>query len=535
MFRNYLKIGFRNILKHKAYSFINIVGLAMGIACCSLIMLYIYDELSFDKFHTKADRIYRVIETRESPDQGLRHISMTAGPVKEALVQDFPEVIDVTRLIQIGRFTVQYENRQRFYEGEYYISDSNLFNIFEFELIQGDPETALSAPNTVVITEKTAEKYFGNEDPFGKTLKMERIGDATVTGVLKNPPHNSSLTFSMLIPIATMTQNERMKAYTEDWDSKFFYTYALMAENADIAALASKLDGFMTRYRGENPEENRQIYLQPLADTHLQSANIEFDDTNAVKGNTTYLYIFGAIAVFIAFIACINYMNLATARSFNRAKEVGMRKVVGAQRSQLIRQFLSEAVLVAVFALIFALALIQVLLPYFNGIAGKAIALDFSGNLNGFLAITGLALLAGILSGSYPALFLSGFRPAKVLKGEVTKGNQGSLLRQGLVVMQFVLSIIMIISTVVVYQQLNYLQEKQLGYNQDHLVIVDINSGNARSGFETMKSEFSASPSVKAVSTSSRIPGDWKGITEIETKPEGASDDQLYTEFHRCG
>ena len=529
MLKNYLKIGFRNLLKYKAYSFINIAGLAIGIACCSLILLYVYDELNYDVFHKKANRIYRVIETRESPDQGLRHISTTAGPLGETLIADFPEVIDAVRLIRAGRFTVQYADRQKFYEGDYFYSEPNFFKIFDFELLQGDPETALTEPYTMVITEKAARKYFGDEDPFGKIINIERRGNVKVTGVLKDPPHNSHLDFSMLISLASVQQIDGWKRYIESWDSDAFFTYILLNEERSYAGLTSKLSGFMSKYRGENPEEERQISLQPLKDAHLYSNHIEFDDTNQAKGDIDYIYIFSAIAFFIALIACINYTNLATARSFNRAKEVGMRKVVGAQRAQLIRQFLSEAILVALLALAIAAILIQIFLPYFNEVAAKSLSLNWGENALGVFAIIALALLAGIVSGFYPALFLSKFRPMMVLKGRSTKGGKASFMRQGLVVLQFVLSVTMIIATVIVYQQLNYMQEKRLGFNQEHLLIVDINSGNARSGFETMKAEFARSPNVKSVSVSSRIPGDWKNITEIEAVAEGAAPDELHT------
>ncbi len=525
MLKNYFKIALRNLNRHKGYSLINILGLALGIACCSLILLYVQDELNFDSFHENSENIYRVVETRESPDRGERHTTMTAAPVGPKLVEDFPEITNSVRFIRPGRFTVQHGNN-RFYEGEYLIADPYVLQFFDFQLLQGDPENALEAPNSVVITESAAKKYFGDKNPYGEILVAGNFGDCKVTGVLADPPPNSHLTFSMLFSIRSVEANERWQAFLSSWNSDYFYTYVLAEKTHQREALFSKLDGFLESYRGAEAEGKRSIYLQPLQEIHFLSDHIEYDFNNN-KSDISYIYIFSAIAFFIAIIACLNYMNLATARSMNRAKEVGMRKVVGAYRSQLIGQFLSEALVISFLSMLVAFAIIYFILPAFNELSGKAFTIDQLVSTTSILGVLAIALIAGILSGSYPALFLSKLRPVSILKGY--SASKGGRLRQGMVVVQFVLSVTLIIASLVVYDQLNYIKEKRLGFNKDQLVIVDINSGDARRSFQAMKNEFAQGPGVKAVSVSSRVPGEWKDLTEITIRPTAGSNDNLIT------
>jgi putative ABC transport system permease protein len=530
MLKNYLKIAFRNLRRQPGYAFINIGGLAVGLAVCLLILLYVQDELAFDAFHEKSDRIARVLTVKPSPDLGDQTSAVVPPPVGEALVEAFPEVEATVRFDVFGRNTVV-RGPNRFYVGDYLITEPSFFEVFGFEMLQGDPATALVEPRTVVLTQETAHRYFGDEDPMGKTLSVEAqvFGDMTVTGILADLPSTSHLQFSMLFSFASLNELSGWHDYLANWETGGgMYTYVLLKDGASAASLEPKLADFLDRHRTEEVQIT-QLHLQPLRDIHFDSAHV-LNEANANKGNIAYLYIFSAIALFILLIACINYMNMATARSMRRAKEVGLRKVVGAHRLQLIRQFLSESMLTAGMGLVLAMGLVVVLLPSFNALAGKDLALNLTQNWPFLVSLAGLALLVGLISGSYPALFLSRFQPAQVLKG--TEAATGAArLRRGLVVTQFTLSIAMMVATLVVYNQMQYVQQKNLGFDQDHLVVIDINNGDVRRDFETVKAAFAAVPSVQRVSTSSRVPGEWKNLTQIEAQAEGAAATNLTTMY----
>ncbi len=527
MLKNYLKIAARNIWKNKAYSFINIAGLAIGMACCMLILLYVRDELNFDAFHKKADRIFRIVDVRKSPDKGDRHIPQVMGPVAPALKKDFPEVEAFVRAMSrfsTGRFVVEY-GAARFYEGDHLFVETNFLDVFDFDLLRGARASALREPMSVVLTETSAKKYFGDEEAFGQTIKVERFGDFKVTGVLKDPPPNSHLNFSMLFSFATLQGIEGWRRFSERWDSDGFITYLVLNDPASASTLETKLAEFNRQYRGEAANDSR-FYLQPLRDIHFHSNHIEFD-RNENKGDIAYVYIFSAIALFIVVIACINYMNLATARSVSRAREVGMRKVVGAYRLQLVGQFLSESLVFSAIAFVVACGAVELLLPTFNQFTGKQLALDVA-KLDWLpIGLLAMALLVGLIAGSYPAFFLSRLRPAFILKGGT--GASSSWFRQGLVVTQFALSIVMIVATVVVYNQMNYIRTKRLGFNEEQLVVVDINSSVARKNFQAIKTEMKRSAAVHGVSVSSRVPGDWKNIAEVGVVPEGAPETEIHT------
>lgn len=524
MLQNYFKIALRNLKKNPGYSLINVAGLAIGLACCVLIFLYVQDELTFDLFHQKADRIYRLVTTQKSPEHGERHFPSGMGAVGSALAAEFPEVSQTVRLRDrqgLGRFTVRY-GENRFYEGDYLVAEASFFEIFDFRLLQGDPKTALALPSSIVITEAAAKKYFGDENPVGKTLTVERFGDFKVTGLLQDPPRNSHLDFSMLLSYATLTANPRWKQYSDSWESDSFITYVLMREKVDVAVFNAKLAALAQKHFNAEQKNSVQLSLQPLRDIHFHSASLEFD-RNRRKGEIIYIYVFSAIALLVLLIACINYMNLATARSMQRAREIGMRKVVGARQTQLIGQFLGESLLLSCLGLFGAVVLVELILPGFNAFADKNLQLDFFSNgwllWSLFLLVVGV----GVISGSYPAFYLSQLHPSLVFKGALKSGGAAAQLRRGLVVAQFALSIIMIVSTIVAYRQLGYIRTKNLGFNQEQLVVVDINSGNTRRNFVSIKNEMIKIPSVKNVSVSSRVPGEWKNLTQIEVVPEGAA------------
>ncbi len=534
MLKNYLKIALRNLRKNTAYSFINIAGLALGLACCILILLYVQDELTFDAFHQKSDRIYRVTETQPSPDRGERHFPSTLGPAGPAMVADFPEIINAVRMRSrtgIGRIAIK-RGENRFYEADHLMAEPSFFEIFDFTLIQGDPQTALREPFSIVLTESAAHRYFGNENPLGQILSTDRY-DLKVTGLLKEPPHNSHLAFSMLISFATLEANRGWKQFMDSWESDNFITYVLANQQLDVERFNARLPAFLQKYLGDKPENPRRLALQPLRDIHFGSAHLEAD-LNRGKGEMAYVYVFSLIALFVLLVACINYMNLATARAMKRAKEVGMRKVVGAHQRQLVGQFLSEALLLAFLALLLAMGVVEMILPHFNALADKQLSLDLANN--GWLLVGLFLLIAfvGVASGSYPAFYLSRLRPAIVFKGDAKTGAKTSRLRQGLVVTQFALSIIMIIATTVAYQQINFIRTKHLGFNHEQLVVIDINNSNTRRNFQAIKNEMAKLPAVKSVSVSSRVPGEWKNIDQILVSAEGAPASQAHTMFFMC-
>jgi putative ABC transport system permease protein len=527
MLRSYLTIAWRNLHRYPGYSIVTVFGLAVGIAGALFVLLYLQDELSFDRYHENADRIYRVVESRKIADGSSELVAYSAGILAPTLVETLPEFEAAVRILgheAVGRRTVSYGDR-RFYEADYLFTEPQIFDVMDFELLRGSAESALRDPHVAVLTESAAVKYFGTENPVGKTLEIEQYGDFRVTGIVQDPPANSHLQFSMLLSLASARVNERWVAWLDGWDNGSFLVYALLRSGTDPEAASEKLNDIL-RSRVTDDGAARSAYLQSISDIHFDSALIDVE-RNAREGDVRYLYIFSAIGIFLVLIASINYMNMTTARSMRRAREIGMRKVAGGRRGQLVRQFLAEGVLTTLVAAVIAVALVGTLLPVFNEVAGKEIATTSILHWSFLLPAVGLSLAVGLLAGSYPALYLSRFQPSQILSQSLGGPGSASNLRRGLVVAQFTLSIIMIAATTVVYNQLQYVQSKPLGFNKDHLVVVDINNGDVRRDWQTIRDEFSNVAHVQKVSTSSRVPGDWKGITEIEVRPEGAADDQI--------
>ena len=531
MLSNYLKIALRNFSRYKIYSFINIFGLAIGITCCVLILLFVQNELTFDRFHGNADRIFRILDMRSSPDRGERIGAYASGPMREAFVRDFPEVVDAVQFFNGWRITMR-KDENRIIARKYYFTDGSFFSVFDFNLLQGDAATALNEPNAVVLTETTARQLFGDEDPLGKLIRIDAEdfpefgeSDFRVTGVLQDIPSNSHLDFKLLVSSATLNRFDHVIEWFTGWNSTFLITYGLLKEGANLAGLEAKLPAFSAKYRGEEARENRKISLQPLADVHFFSDHIQFEE-NRDEGNLTYVYILALIASFIVLIACINYMNLATARSMKRAKEVGLRKVVGALKRQLTGQFLSESILAALVSMLVAMVLVEISLPWFNEIAGKDLVFRFADNQMIFAGMLIISLLIGIISGSYPALFLSKFQPVAAMKGVLSGSRGAARLRRILVVTQFALSIIMIIATLIVFQQLAFMRNKQLGFNKEQLAVIDINHYDVQTNFLTIKSELLRHPGVSSVAVSSRVPGDWKNFRRITVQTEAAAEDE---------
>ena len=525
MLKHYLAITLRTLRRDRAYALLNVVGLAVGLACCLLIGLYVLDELRFDRFHAAADRTFRVVETRSTPDLGDQRVAATVGPVSTALVETVPEATAATRLTSLWRMTVE-RGEHRAYVGDYFIAEPSFFDVFTgFEMVGGDPATALAAPGSMVLTESMARQYFGDEDPVGQTVEVEGPGAMTVTGVLADPPANSHLTFSMLFSAATLAADvDWWQDYVANWNpnNRSFLTYVTLTDASAAPAVEARLAEMLDQHRDAEATKTQAMKLQPLTDIHFGSGEIE-DVVNADERSVATLYLFAAIALFVLLVACINYMNLATARSLRRAQEVGVRKAVGAHRSQLAGQFLSESVLLTAAAVAAAVGLVAVALPAFNQIAGKALTLAPIAGVWGPVLLVGLALVVGVVAGGYPALYLSGFHPSRALRA-AKPGGSGAVLRRGLVVTQFALSIGLIVATLTVVRQMDYVQSKPLGFESDGLVVVDINSGDVRRQWRAMKAEMAAIPAVRAVSSTSRVPGDWKDIFEIEAAPAQAAD-----------
>jgi len=482
MLRNYLKIALRNLLRQKAFSFINISGLAIGMACSILILLWVQHESSYDRFHQNADNLYRVTASLAELDV---HAGSTPTPLAYAMVTEIPEIRNSVRISPLHSGLLQVGDRV-FEEKNILFVDSTFLKIFSFPLIAGDPETALYNPEGILITEEMARKYFGDEDPLGKTIRKDQTDDFTVTGVFANVPENSHIQFDFVQPMAFLARTER-DLKENIWDNFNFFTYVELSETADAspAALADVGDRIQQIYRANEPVLKASFTLQPLRQIHLHSTHLIGGFPGG--GNVQYVYILSIIAIVILAVACINFMNLATARSARRAKEVGLRKVAGAVRAQLIRQFLAESSLIAFLALILAILLVAIFITPFNNLSGKNLSLDLLDGqlLTGLLVIT---LATGLISGSYPALFLSGFLPAKVLKGNLKAGAGNSIFRNTLVVMQFAASIALLIGTAVVYNQLTFIQNRNLGFNKENLVYAHMN-GALWNKYATLRTE----------------------------------------------
>jgi len=517
MFKNYLKLAFRNIVRHKGYSFINIAGLAVGMACCILILLWVQDELGYDRFHKNLDNLYRVIrEEHDTAEKGKS--ALTPPPLANALKQEFPGITHATRFGAWGRWLVKY-GEKKFYEPGYECADPDFFAMFSFPFVRGNPKEALTDMYSVVITEEIAGKYFGNEDPLGKTLNINKQFDVKVTGVVKNIPGNSSLKFDLISPFKMQLKEIFAEKIDNNWGFNSFNTYVMLNNEGSMGEPAPKAAGIFKKH---NKEDNEKAIFQPLKEIHLYS-NVKHDIKGV--GDIKYVTIFSLLALFVLVIACINFMNLTTARSAKRAKEVGLRKVVGARRSQLIKQFFGESIILTFLALLFALILVELFLPAFNNLSGKNLSLESSSNMVIYLGFIGIAILTGVLSGSYPALLLSSFRPVRVLKGVPHERKKGRLplLRRVLVVTQFALSIGLVIGTAVIYKQLHFIRNKDLGYNKEHIVYIRM-SENVIPKYYSIKKEFLRNSDVFNVTASLALPtniGNSPGSPEWEGKKPG--------------
>ncbi len=511
MIRNYTLIAWRSIIKNPGYAAINIVGLAVGIAFSALMYIYVSNELSYDSFHSKADQLYRIVTIDQRIPDDVRHYGQITPPVGPALVADYPEVLGQVRLYQWSGQVVFDIDGEKHQERDWYAADNNFFEYFDFEFLHGDAATAFSNPKSVVLTASAAQKYFGTKDLVGQTLETGGYGPITITGVLRDLPENSHLRFNMLF--SDIRTDDDWTTYLGEWQSFGAYTYLLLDKNANIPELEEKLPAFSERYMGPMAQV-MSMDLQNIQDIYLGSEHIE-GGINPKSGELHYIYIFGSLGIFILLIAAINYINLATAKATFRAKEIGVRKSIGATRGQLMGQFITESFVVTGLGYLIAVGILVAVLPYFNLMADTSFAVDSQSLVDYLLPLSAIAMTIALLSGTYPALYLSRQKASDTLKGEVASGKSSASLRKALVVFQFVLTIVMIVSTMVISRQLNYVSDWSLGFNEERLLVIDINSGNVRKQFQTMKNELATIPGVDAVGVSSRVPMEWKNIREV--------------------
>ncbi|MBO9633252.1 MAG: ABC transporter permease [Chitinophagaceae bacterium] len=508
MLRHFFQIAIRNLLKRKYYSFINMTGLAIGMASCLLISLFIQHELSFDKFHTKHDRIYRVAQTYKEGKEQTKHATPEefqiwgCAPVGPALQADFPQVEKVVQFMGAGSFLLEYGNT-RIQQENLVCMDSTVFDVFSFKLLKGDQRTALLAPFSIVLTETVAEKFFGKEEPVGKTIKVDNHDEFTVTGVVADPPSNSQISFNGLISMSTARRWR--DGIFSNWGYVDFYTYFLLKENSDIQSMEAGIPSFIAR--NVKGEPGYTIQFEKLDDAYLHSAATR---QPGPTGSMMNIYLFACVGFIILLIASVNFMNLSTARSMERAKEVGVRKVLGVQPKMLRWQFLVESVLLSVAAAALAFILARLALPLVSDLSGKPFEASSFFTLKGVVAMVALAILTGLLAGTYPAWFLSKFRPTEVFKGAVKPGRNSIGLRQALVVFQFTLSIVMIAATGIVYAELKYLNQHDLGFRKEQMLILNFEGdGQVQDKIETIKKAIADQPGVMSVAASRAVPGEF--------------------------
>lgn len=509
MIRNYLKQTWRSLVKNKTYSFLNIIGLAVGLTCFALIALWVNDELSYDKFNTNYDRIVRLtgIEKRET---GISESAVSSAPMAKALKNDYAEIENTVRFDM--REEIIEHNGQQILEPGILITDPSIFGIFSYKLTNGDVASVLKEPYTIVLTQSTAKKYFGENDPIGQTLLIYmndstgRGAQYTVTGLMPDPPKNAHFTFNMLASFKTVEVANPDVLTVDGWGDASYYTYLLLKKGIDYKAFSNKISQFYAKYIGDRLEIWRPIYfykLQPLRDIHLHS-NLQYE--LAPTGNAKQVYIFSTIAIFILLLAGINYTNLATARSVSRAKEVGVKKVVGAGKRQLLTQYLFESVVTAIFAFIFSLVISAFLQPFFYKLTNKDLSLVSLPMLLVFLlAVT---IFLGLLSGIYPAIILSGFKPIGILKGAFKSSGKGILLRKSLVVTQFAITLVLVTGIIIIYTQMSYIKNKDLGYNKDELLFLRVHGNtDVINGYGAFKNDILSNPIISGATTSNSLLG----------------------------
>ena len=503
MFKNYFITALRNIRKHKSYSIINITGLTIGMTCFILIALYIQHELSYDKFHKNSDQIYRIVKKMENTYRGNDMSSTTPAPLAEILKSDYPQIDKVTRLRWENSPLFQCKENS-FLEDKIFYVDPEFLEIFSFPLISGDPQTVLDKPYSIIFTEKMAHKYFGKENPVGKTIKVNQKHDYIITGVMKNVPSNSHIHFNFIASFNTLykqrdTEDQR---HSMHWNAAGFFTYVKLKGNVSSQALEPSFVEVVKKYK--RPNSKIRYLLQPIEQIHLhQNWSYKIED----NGDIRYIYLFAAIGFFILLIACFNYVNISTAGSVKRAKEVGLRKFVGANRMQLLKQFLSESLIFSFLSFCLAILIVELVLPTFRSFIDKNIQASIFSDIKMLSSLLGILLVTGFFAGAYPAFFISAFQPSQIFKG-VAKRNSKSFigLRNVLVIFQFFISAILIICTLTVYNQLHYMKNKKLGYKNDHIVTTKVSDEHLQKDYDSFFSELSSNHNIIDISASRNLP-----------------------------
>lgn len=519
MFKNYYKTAVRNLWKHKTFSLINVIGLTTGLTSFVLIALYIFDELTYDSVHKNADYIYRIVESKTSPEGVTTKRSGTGLQTSARAQEGFPEIRDVARISRFWRPEIRPgDQKANVFHEDYVAANPGFLNMFSFPLIYGDQTSALTEPKSVVLTEETAKRFFGKSNVVGKLLFFDTDSvPYKVTGVLKNFPVNSSISFNLLVSEISITKQH----FLDDWTSGAFTTYLLLNDKTDIPALSKKLDNLIAANHTPEAGVKSQLQLQALKDVHFYSSDIE--GNSGRKGNISYIYVFFIVGCFIIFIACINYMNLSTARFTNRAKEIAVRKVAGASRATLVKQFLAEVLLVTILSVVLSIVLVNFLLPAFNSFTEKHLTINIHTDYRIWTGVLLMILVVTLLAGPYPALFQSGLNPLSLLKSKIRLGRGNISLRRSLVVFQFMISIVLIAATIIIYQQMQYIHKKDMGFDKDKLVVIDIGGGRILQSAATIKDEFGKMANVKSVSVTSTVPGALKTIPTVKVNTDNSN------------
>ncbi len=522
MFINYLKTSFRNLIRDKSYSAINILGLAIGVAACLLISLYITDELSYDKFHKDSERIYRMYVDGRFGNNRF-YSPNTSNPLKETLLNEYSQVENATHFFNRNQVQLRHSNNVVFEDKIFYV-DSSFFDVFSFELLKGNPDKVLKKPGQIILTEQMANKYFGKDDPIGEIFRLNGKKHEIV-GICKNTPDNSHFHFNILASYEGSYWSK-----DNNWINSGIYTYIKLEEGTRKTQFERQMNGIVTDHIGpavskwmgidleefQNQGNSYGFFLQPLEDIYLHS---DFNDEIEPVSDISRVWFFSVIAIFILLIACINFMNLATAKYASRAKEVGIRKVVGSRKKQLISQFLTESILVTFISVILAIVIVEISLPWFNQFAHKSLAISHLGSWYVIPILLGLSLLIGIITGTYPAFFLSSFKPVKILKGKINQGVKGNKMRGILVTAQFVITIFLFISTYIIYQQNHYMTNKKLGFDKEKVIVLD-HAYYLNNNLESFINEIKKNPSIQEATVATCLPGkNYHASTfQVETK-----------------
>ena len=528
--RHDVKTAVRNLWKHKIFSFINLIGLTVGLTSFILIALFIFDELTYDGIHKNADNIYRVVENKTSAEGKTTRRSGTGFLVSERAKTGFPEIQDAARISRYWRPEIRPgDSKEAVFHEDFTAANPGFLNVFSFPLLYGDRNSALTEPKSVILTEETAKKYFprdavqGTSNVVGKLLYFDNDSvPYRVTGVLKNFPVNSSISFNLLVSESSILGvPDARKHFGSDWTSGAFVTYFLVNKNTDITALNKKLDNLIAANHTADAGVKNQVQLQALKDVHFYSNDIE--GSSGKKGNIYYIYVFLIVACFIIFIACINYMNLSTARFTSRGKEIAVRKVAGASRATLIKQFLVEVMLVTILSVLISIALVNFILPAFNSFTEKHLTLGIHSDYRIWTGIFLMIVLVTLSAGLYPAVFQSGLNPLSLLKSKIHLGRGNISLRRSLVVFQFMISIVLIAATIIIYEQMQFVNSKDMGFDKEKLVVIDVNSGVVRRSTAAVKDEFAKIAHVKSVSHTYTVPGAWKAIPVVKVNTDNSN------------